>query len=224
MAVELVASGSGLEVVARWWRTTRRRRERRRGGCLVLRDVRLADAKPDQPATDIGVKDGRIAAIAPRLGGGAGEQVQERTLAPRPVANFRRSTGPRTGHFALSGRPTAPIASATDSPVCASWWRRLCGAFGAGPRGLPDGRKVYLRCVRPRDRHFSRYSFLNTRSGDFPEIGAGGRARYAALQVPVGVAHAMNGPPQVRKRFPSRSLKPIPTHTQRLRLHSTRTN
>ena len=43
---------------------------------LVLRDVQLADAKPGQPATDIGVKDGRIAAIAPRLGGGAKEQVQ----------------------------------------------------------------------------------------------------------------------------------------------------
>ena len=43
---------------------------------LVLRDVRLADAKADQPATDIGVKDGRIAAIAPQLGGGAAEQVQ----------------------------------------------------------------------------------------------------------------------------------------------------
>jgi hypothetical protein len=88
-------------------------RERRRAGCLVLRDVRLADAKPDQPATDIGVKDGRIAAIAPRLGGSAKEQVQEWTLAPRPAANFCRSTGPPTGHFALSGQPTAPIASAT---------------------------------------------------------------------------------------------------------------
>ena len=33
---------------------------------LVLRDVRLADAKPDRLATDIGVKDGRIAAIAPQ--------------------------------------------------------------------------------------------------------------------------------------------------------------
>jgi N-acyl-D-aspartate/D-glutamate deacylase len=33
---------------------------------LVLRGVRLADAKPDRPATDIGVKDGRIAAIAPQ--------------------------------------------------------------------------------------------------------------------------------------------------------------
>ena len=43
---------------------------------LVLRDVRLADAKADQPATDIGVKDGRIAVIAPRLGGSAQEQVQ----------------------------------------------------------------------------------------------------------------------------------------------------
>ena len=40
---------------------------------LVLRDVRLADAKPGEPATDIGVKDGRIAAIAPRLGGSAKE-------------------------------------------------------------------------------------------------------------------------------------------------------
>jgi hypothetical protein len=28
--------------------------------------VRPADAKPDQPATDIGVKDSRIAAIAPQ--------------------------------------------------------------------------------------------------------------------------------------------------------------
>ena len=42
---------------------------------LVSRDVRLADAKPDQPTTDIGVKDGRIAAIAPRLAGSAKEQV-----------------------------------------------------------------------------------------------------------------------------------------------------
>jgi len=43
---------------------------------LVLRDVRLADAKPGEPTTDIGVKDGRIAAIAPQLGGSAREQVQ----------------------------------------------------------------------------------------------------------------------------------------------------
>src|SRR5262245_21330836 len=35
---------------------------------LVLRDVRLPDSKPDQPSTDIGVKQGRIAAIAPKLG------------------------------------------------------------------------------------------------------------------------------------------------------------
>src|SRR5215813_3507197 len=43
---------------------------------LVLRDVRLADARPGEPSTDIGVKIGRIAAIAPRLGGGAREEVQ----------------------------------------------------------------------------------------------------------------------------------------------------
>jgi N-acyl-D-aspartate/D-glutamate deacylase len=33
---------------------------------LVLRDARQAHAKRDQPTTDIGVKDGRIAVIAPR--------------------------------------------------------------------------------------------------------------------------------------------------------------
>ena len=43
---------------------------------LVLREVRLADARPGEPSTDIGVKDGRIAAIAPRLGGSAREEVQ----------------------------------------------------------------------------------------------------------------------------------------------------
>ena len=43
---------------------------------LVLRDVRLADARPGEPSTDIGVKDGRIAAIATRLGGSAREEVQ----------------------------------------------------------------------------------------------------------------------------------------------------
>lgn len=41
---------------------------------LVLRDVRLADSTPDQPTTDIGVVRGRIAAIAPKLGGGAREE------------------------------------------------------------------------------------------------------------------------------------------------------
>jgi cytosine/creatinine deaminase len=43
---------------------------------LVLRDVRLPDSKPDQPAMDIGVKGGRIAAIAPRLGGAAREEMK----------------------------------------------------------------------------------------------------------------------------------------------------
>lgn len=43
---------------------------------LVLRDVRLPDSKADQPATDIGVKDGRIAAIAPKLGGAAKEEMR----------------------------------------------------------------------------------------------------------------------------------------------------
>ncbi|MGD9883719.1 MAG: amidohydrolase family protein [Reyranella sp.] len=43
---------------------------------LVLRDARLSDFGPDQPSIDIGVKDGRIAALAPGLGGTAREQMQ----------------------------------------------------------------------------------------------------------------------------------------------------
>lgn len=43
---------------------------------LILRDVRLPDAKPDQPVTDIGVKNGRIVALAPGLQGDAVEEVQ----------------------------------------------------------------------------------------------------------------------------------------------------
>ena len=41
---------------------------------LVLRDVRPADSTPDQSTTDIGVVRGRIAAIAPKLGGSAREE------------------------------------------------------------------------------------------------------------------------------------------------------
>ena len=41
---------------------------------VVLREVRLPGTKPDKPATDIGVKDGRIAAISAGLGGTAREE------------------------------------------------------------------------------------------------------------------------------------------------------
>jgi len=43
---------------------------------FVLRDARLSYFGPDQPSVDIGVKDGRIAALAPGLGGTAREQMQ----------------------------------------------------------------------------------------------------------------------------------------------------
>jgi cytosine deaminase len=43
---------------------------------LILRDVRLPDAKPGDPAMDIGVAGGRIAAIAPRLDATAPEEAQ----------------------------------------------------------------------------------------------------------------------------------------------------
>ena len=42
---------------------------------LILRNVRLPDAGPGQPTTDIGVKDGRIVALAPGLQGEAAEEV-----------------------------------------------------------------------------------------------------------------------------------------------------
>jgi len=43
---------------------------------LILRDVRLPDAKPGDPAMDIGVAGGRIAAIAPRLEAGAPQEAE----------------------------------------------------------------------------------------------------------------------------------------------------
>ena len=43
---------------------------------LVVRDARLPDSRPDQPAVDIGVKDGRIAAIGSGLAGAAKEQAR----------------------------------------------------------------------------------------------------------------------------------------------------
>ena len=43
---------------------------------LVLRDARLPDSRPDEPAVDIGVKDGRIAALEPGLGGTARDEMQ----------------------------------------------------------------------------------------------------------------------------------------------------
>ena len=45
---------------------------------LVVRNVRLPDARPDQPTTDIGVQDGRIVALARDLQGDAREEVQGR--------------------------------------------------------------------------------------------------------------------------------------------------
>ncbi|WP_198376815.1 amidohydrolase family protein [Neoroseomonas rubea] len=43
---------------------------------LILREVRLPEAKPGEPAVDIGVAGGRIAAIAPALPGAAREEAR----------------------------------------------------------------------------------------------------------------------------------------------------
>jgi len=51
-------------------------RDRRMTLDLILRNVRLADATPGEPSTDIGVKDGRIVALSPGLQGDAAEEVQ----------------------------------------------------------------------------------------------------------------------------------------------------
>jgi len=75
---------------------------------LVLRDVRLVDSKADQPATDIGVKDGRIAAIAPKLGGSAKEEVKggNRLVCSGFVTPTSISTRPASS-AAASTRPSA---------------------------------------------------------------------------------------------------------------------
>src|SRR3712207_7069605 len=41
---------------------------------LILRRARLPKTEPSDPLLDVGVKDGRIAAIAPALGGAAREE------------------------------------------------------------------------------------------------------------------------------------------------------
>ena len=122
---------------------------------LVLRDVRLADTKPDQPTTDIGVKDGRIAAIAPRLGGSAKEEVQgdgrlvcsgfvetHIHLDKSCILGRCEHTTKRSPHLAMervsavkhtmtvedvSSAPPAPSrnASATAPPACAPMSRSI---------------------------------------------------------------------------------------------------
>src|SRR3981081_837653 len=72
-------------------------------------------------------------------------------------------------------------------------------------------------CVRSQETmpvrlHFSRYSFLNSRSKYCSEIGGSHQSRYATLHVPEHGGHAINRHPKVRQRFPSRSSKPFP-HT-----------
>jgi cytosine deaminase len=42
---------------------------------LIVRNARLFDAERNAPLVDIGVRDGRYAAVAPHLGGAAGEQL-----------------------------------------------------------------------------------------------------------------------------------------------------
>ena len=79
---------------------------------LILRDVRLPDAKPDQPATDIGVKDGRIVAVTPDLQGDAVEEMQgPGTPLVASVSHEVQTYGPRLIQLGLAlvrGQHVAP--------------------------------------------------------------------------------------------------------------------
>jgi hypothetical protein len=62
------------------------------------------------------------------------------------------------------------------------------------------------------NRRFSRYSNLNSRFADLPEMWNCGQTRYAPMHVPGHVAHAMRRAPKVRQRFPTVRRSPSHPH------------
>jgi hypothetical protein len=98
-----------------------------------------------------------------------GPEVTQDVRAPLP-AYYRRSPGPRTGRFALSGQPTVPTAFAHI--------RVFAPAGGGGfakdlvPAYEADLMVERSTCGESVARSaFSRYSFLNSRTKNCAEIG-----------------------------------------------------
>jgi len=92
-------------------------------------------------------------------------------------------------------------------------------AYGAGA-ALEMGN---LRCVIARVVRLIGALKIFVSKHQNQEIGEDSQVRYAQLHVPDHVAYAMYSAPKVRQRFPSRSLKPLPTHTQSFDQTPTRT-
>jgi hypothetical protein len=81
-------------------------------------------------------------------------------------------------------------------------------AYGAGTALEMDD----LRCVIARAVRLIGILKIFVSKYQNQEIGEDSQARYAPLHLPDHVPYATNSAPQVRQRFPSRSLKPLP-HT-----------
>ena len=82
-----------------------------------------------------------------------------------------------------------------------------------------NGQLRWRRHAGRFNRRFSRYSNLNSRFADSPEMWNCGQTRYAPMHLPGHVARAMNSAPKVRQRFPAVRRSPSHPHPW-LRPHS----
>jgi hypothetical protein len=100
-----------------------------------------------------------------------------------------------------------------NARVCASWPWHFSDAYSAAHRGRRTPKNGQLRWRRHAgrlNRHLSRYSNLNSRFADSPEMWDGGQTRYAPMHLPGHVARTMNGALKVRQRFPAVRRHPHP--------------
>ena len=124
----------------------------------------------------------------------------------------------RAPRVSISHRLAYPdFARACDlnARVCASWPWHFSDAYNAAHRGRRTPKNGQLRWRRHADglnRHLSRYSNLNSRFADSPEMWNYGQTRYAPVHLPGHVARAMNSAPKVRQRFPAVRRSPSHPH------------
>jgi hypothetical protein len=162
--------------------------------------------------------------------GGSGDRCEGRRPVPdvviaeaRRLARKSPKTGQRRslrtiaaelaalGHLALrTALPRQRHMLALASAKVGSFAEHMLPGHGAG-MALERGD---LRCAIAKAVRLIDVLKIFVSKYQNQEIGENSQGRYATLHLPDHVAHAMNSAPHVRQRFPSRSLKPLPTHTQ----------
>jgi len=129
-----------------------------------------------------------------------------------PACEQSPQSWPRSGISRRRGNPTRPAASRHMLAACArvgvSWRRILCRHM-VPPMTLEERRHA---CGLGRRCQFDSTFKIFVSKYQNQEIGEDSQGRYAPMHLPDHVAYAMDSAPKVRRRFPSRSLKPLPTH------------